>query len=284
MNRIPTLFAIALLLAIQPLPAHALEPGGMFKSKSPSTEDDRRDTIERIKAVQDQLKLLQDRLRALEKRKALESSAEQPDDPERQAAAATDPNLQEIDRLHLKPGGFGVYTYLLFSGSEADRTNLDSLKELILFIESLPPSAEPATIGSRFLLPVEPRQSSVVLARRPYDFKLSRNFLGRLGLNDLPAGPVLVSLNEPLDPYALDIAPPFLAVALGHPDPRRSRNLAKVWHGYEKPPLAAAGHPLADLFWQLLDGAGPTRVTRTGGSLLIDLAPILAVPHGSNAR
>ncbi|MHB8709388.1 MAG: hypothetical protein ACYC9I_10980, partial [Desulfuromonadales bacterium] len=143
---------------------------------------------------------------------------------------------------------------------------------------------EPAAIGNRFLLPVEVQQSTVVLARRPYDFKLSRNYLERLGLSGLPNGPVLVSLATPLDPFALEMAPPFLAVVLNRQEPRRNLALAKVWHGYEKPAMAVPGHPMADLFWHLLDGAGPTRVTRTGGKLLIDLAPTIAVPHGSDER
>ena len=42
---------------------------------------------------------------------------------------------------------------------------------------------------------------------------------------------------------------------------------------YKEFEIRGKGHPLADLFWQLVDGAGPTRVTRNGGKLLIDLAP-----------
>lgn len=271
MKRTLILLMVTLPLII-PSPSRALDLSSMFKSKPPLTEDERKDTVERIRQVQDQLKLLQDKLRALEKRKAMEAAAKAAPDGT-PAAVAGEVNWQEIDQTTVKPGEFGLYTYVLFAGDETDSNALGSLEDLILTIETLPPASEPPVIGNRFLLPVEPQQSTVILARRPYDFKLSRSYLERLGLGSLPAGPVLVSLNEPLDPLALEMAPPFLAVALGRQEPRRGLALAKVWHGYEKAPMAAAGHPVADLFWQLLDGAGPTRVTRSGGALLIDLAP-----------
>lgn len=271
MKRTLILLMVTLPLII-PSPSRALDLSSMFKSKPPLTEDERKDTVERIRQVQDQLKLLQDKLRALEKRKAMEAAAKAAPDGS-PVAVAGEVNWQEIDQTTVKPGEFGLYTYVLFAGDETDSNALGSLEDLILTIETLPPASEPPVIGNRFLLPVEPQQSTVILARRPYDFKLSRSYLERLGLGSLPAGPVLVSLNEPLDPLALEMAPPFLAVALGRQEPRRGLALAKVWHGYEKAPMAAAGHPVADLFWQLLDGAGPTRVTRSGGALLIDLAP-----------
>lgn len=275
MSRIRPLLVATLLLAVLPLPAQALDLTGLFKSKPPLTEDERKETVERIRQVQDQLKLLQDKLRALEKRKAMEAAAKAA--PEgAPATVAGEVNWQEIDQTTVKPGEFGLYTYVLFAGDETDSNALGSLEDLILTIETLPPASEPPVIGNRFLLPVEAQQSTVVLARRPYDFKLSRSYLERLGLGSLPAGPVLVSLNEPLDPLALGMTPPFLAVALGRQEPRRTLALAKVWHGYEKAPASATGHPVADLFWQLLDGAGPTRVTRSGGTLLIDLTPLPA--------
>lgn len=272
MKRCALLLITLLLTAALPLPATALDLGSMFKSKPPLTEDERRETLERIREVQENLKLLQDKLRALEKRKALEN-ATKAGGGETPAPVAGEVNWQEIDQSTVKVGEFGLYTYLLFSGDSSDISTLGSLEDLILTIETLPPSSEPPAIGNRFLLPVEPRQSMVILARRPYDFKLSRTYLDRLGLDNLPDGPVLVSLTEPLDPYGLDMLPPFVAVALGRQDPKRGLALAKVWHGYEKSPAIATGHPMADIFWQLLDGAGTTRVTRSGGKLLIDLAP-----------
>lgn len=271
MNRILILCTITLLLAMVSSPARALDLSQMFKSKPALTEDERKETVERIREVQEKLQLLQDKLRVLEKRKAMETAAEQTGADQQIAPGAT--NWLEVDKLHIDPGAFGIYTYLLFAGSEEDITNLGRLEDLILTIETLPPSSEPATITSRFLLPVEPQQSTVVLARRPYDFKLSRSYLERLGLKDLPDGPVLVSLAEPLDPFGMEMTPPFLAVALGHLATQKTPSLLKTWHGYEKPSMTPTGHPMADLFWQLLDGAGPTRVIRTGGTLLIDLAP-----------
>lgn len=271
---------IALMLCL-PMTAGALDFSSMFKSKPPLTEDERKETVDRIRQVQDQLKLLQDKLRALEKRKAMEQAAKTGAGAAPETGFA-ESNWQEIDQATVKPGEFGLYTYVLFAGDEADTNVLGSLEDLILTIETLPPATEPAAIGNRFLLPVEPQQSTVVLARRPYDFKLARTYLERLGLGSLPPGPVLVSLNAPLDPYGLDLAPPYLAVTLGRQEPRHSLALLKVWHGFEKAPMAAPGHPLADLFWQLLDGAGPTRVTRSGGKLLIDLAPDLET--GSTPR
>lgn len=283
MNRFLALLAATLLLAAVPLPVQALDLTGMFKSKPPLTEDERKDTLERIREVQDKLKLLQDKLRVLEKRKAMEAAAKQGEAAAPRAVAGED-NWQAVDQMHVNPGEFGVYTYLLFAGSETDSAALGSLEDLILTIETLPENPGPTAIGNRFLLPVEIQQSTVVLARRPYDFKLSRSYLERLGLSSLPNGPVLVSLATPLDPFALEMAPPFLAVVLNRQDSQRNLALARVWHGYEKPALTAPGHPMADLFWQLLDGAGPTRVTRSGGRLLVDLAPAIAVPHGSDER
>ena len=272
MSRIRFQFAVALTLATLPLPAFAVDLTEMFKAKPPLIEEERQETLERIREVQEKLMLLQDKLRLLEKRKALEAATAQGSGTQVQAVPG-EGNWQEIDQLHDNPGAFGVYTYLLFAGSETDAASVGSLEDLILTIETLPASTDPPAISNRFLLPVEPQQSMVVLARRPYDFKLARTYLERLGLRSLPDGPVLVSLNQPLDPFGMELAPPFLAVILGHQEPRRNLALAKVWHGYEKAPLPATGHPMADLFWQVLDGAGPTRVTRNGGQLLIDLAP-----------
>ncbi len=271
MNRIILLLTAGLLVASTPPPAaRALDFTEMFKSKPPLTEDERKETIERIKDVQEKLKLLQDKLRVLEKRKAQEVATTMQSDGAPQPVAG-EINWQAVDQTSPDPGDFGLYTYLLFNGSETDSVALGSLEDLILTIETLPPSTEPAALGNRFLLPVEVPQSTVMLARRPYDFKLARTYLERLGLAGLAAGPVLVSLDRPLDPYGTDPVPPYLAVSLGHQGPQRNLVLARTWHGYEKGALAADGHPLAGLFWQLVDGAGPTRVTRNAGELLVDL-------------
>jgi hypothetical protein len=42
------------------------------------------------------------------------------------------------------------------------------------------------------------------------------------------------------------------------------------WHQYEKSLVETGGHPLADLFLALLNGAGPTRVEHDNHRLLID--------------
>lgn len=265
------LFAALLLPVSLTATAGAVDLSSMFKSKPPLTETERKETLQRIRQVQEQLQLLQDKLRALEKRKAQEEAGKAgTPDAERIAGEA---NWQGVDQTTVSPGEFGLYTYVLFAGGDDNRAALGGLEDLILTIETLPPAQEPPAIGNRFLLPIEPPQSAVVLARQPYDFKLSRAYLEKLGLGGLAEGPVLVSSNVPLDPYATEMAPPFVAVTLGQgQDPRRTLALAKVWHGFEKSPLASTGHPVADLFWQLLDGAGPTRVTRDGGKVLIDLA------------
>lgn len=266
--------SLVLLLAavVSPLPSPAFELGEMFKSKPPLTEQERRDTIERIKSVQDNLKLLQEKLRVLERRKAQEAAAARSEEPKSQPVAG-EINWQAVDQNTVGPGDFGVYTYLLYNGSDTDAAALGSLEDLILTVETLAPLTEPAALGNRFLLPVEPLQSSVALVRRPYDFKLARTYLDRLGLGPLAAGPVLVSLAEPLDPYGMSEPPPFLAVVLGRQEPARNLALAKLWHAASKPSFETAGHPLAELFWQLLDGAGAVSVAKAGSRLRVDLAP-----------
>jgi len=273
MNRYLLLLIVGLPLAVLPLPALAFDFTGLFKSKPPAVEDERQETLAQIREAQDQLMLLQYKLRTLDKRKAKDEAAAQRGKGSQAQSGAGESNWQEVDQQHLKPGLAGVYTYLLYEGGENGAAVPDNLEDLILTIEKLPANADPPVIGNRFLLPVAPQQSMVVLARRPYDFKLSHAYLERLELGNLPDGPVLVSLAEPLDPFGLEPVPPFLAVALGHQELRRSIALAKVWHGYEKSPLPSVGHPLNDLFWQLVDGAGPIRVTRNGSRLLINLAP-----------
>ncbi|MCM2265211.1 MAG: hypothetical protein NDI73_08455 [Desulfuromonadales bacterium] len=274
MSRIRSLLVVILLTSVLPTPVLGLDLTQIFTPKPLPAGDERKETIERIRETQDRLRLLQDKLRSLEKRRALEAAAQA--GVVESETAAGESNWQAIDQATLKPGEFGLYTYLLYAGNGSDRAAREAMEDLILTIEALPENPEPAIIGNRFLVPTTALQSTVILARRPYDFKLSRSYLERLGLTGLPDGPVLVSLNEPLDPFGRDMAPPFLAVALGRQDPQWSLMLSRVWHGYEKSPLPATGHPLADLFWQLVDGTGSTNITRNGGKLLIDLAPATA--------
>ncbi|NJC87610.1 MAG: hypothetical protein FIB02_03620 [Desulfuromonas sp.] len=274
MRLIRSLLIFILLASILPAQAMGLDFGGIFAPKPPPAADERKETGERIREAQEQLQLLQDKLRALNKRRAAETAA-QPG-AIANATGAGETNWQAIDQANLNPGELGLYTYLLYAGDGTKPSVREELEELLLTIEALPERTEPASIGNRFLVPIAPRQTTVILARRPYDFKLSRTCLERLGLTGLPDGPVLVSLNEPLDPFRRDMAPPFLAVALGRQDPQWSLVLFRIWHGYEKSPLPATGHPLADLFWQLIDGTGSTNITRNGGKLLIDLSPAAA--------
>lgn len=276
MSRIRSLLVVILLTSVLPTPALGLDFTQIFTPKPLPAVDERKETIERIRETEGQLKLLRDKLRSLEKRRALDTAAAAGADFE---AVAGEVNWQAIDRTALNPGEFGLYTYLLYAGDGAGHSAREELEDLLQTIEALPEQTGPAIIVNRFLVPIAPQQTTVILARQPYDFKLSRACLERLGLTGLPEGPVLVSLNEPLDPFGRDMAPPFLAVALGRQDPQWSLMLARIWHGYEKSPLPATGHPLADLFWQLIDGTGSTRITRNGGKLLIDLAPAAsAVP------
>jgi hypothetical protein len=281
MNRCFYLLIVFLLMAVTPLPAFAFDFMGIFKSKPPVVEDERQATIEQIRETQDQLMLLQYKLRTLEKQKAQKEAATHQGKAPQTQYGTGESNWQEIDQSHTKPGVSGIYTYLLYSSEENDTATNRNLEELILTIEKLPVNADPPAIGNRFLRPVVPQQSMVVMARRPYDFKLASTYLERLGLSELPDGPVLVSLPEPLDPHGKEPVPPFIAVAFGDQELRRSLALTKVWHGYEKPPLPTADHPLADLFWQLVDGAGPTQVTRNGNRLLIDLTPLTPMTAAS---
>lgn len=273
MNRTFVLITIILLLTFSSQSAHPLDFAGVFTPKPLPAADERKETIDQIREAQNRLRLLQDKLRSLEKRRAAQAGALPAE------TADGEINWQAIDQANLNPGEYGLYTYLLYAGDGTDRSSREDLEDLILTIESLPENQGPAIIGNRFLVPIALRQTTVILARQPYDFNLSRACLEHLGLLGLPEGPVLVSLNEPLDPFGRKMAPPFLAVAFGRQDPQWVQTLSRLWHGYEKSPLPATGHPLADLFWQLIDGTGPSKITRKGGKLLIDLSPaIAAVP------
>jgi hypothetical protein len=92
---------------------------------------------------------------------------------------------------------------------------------------------------------------------------LNEVYLSRLKLQDnLPDGPILVSLREPLDPYGLYDVPTFIAVSFGHQTPQRALQLAKVWHQQEKNSMTVEAHPVSTLFWELINGAGPIQVER----------------------
>ncbi len=237
-------------------------------------ETERKETIEKIDSIQEKLKLLQDKLRILERRKAAKEAAQRADGTTGAISATpVQINWQPIDETTLNPGEFGLYTYLLFKGELADSSAVGSLEDFILTIETLPENDIPVTLANRFLIPVEKPQSMVSLGRQPYDFKLNAACLDRLGLQDnLPDGPVLVSMRGPLDPYSLDKVPAFLAVSLGRQTPQRALELARVWHQQEKDILVKKeGSQFSELFWELIDGAGPTRVARSQQRIMVVL-------------
>ncbi len=237
-------------------------------------ETEREKTIEKIDSIQEKLKLLQDKLRVLERRKAAKEAAQRADGTT--AAISATPvqiNWQPIDETTLNPGGFGLYTYLLFKGEMADSSAVGSLEDFILTIETLPEHDIPVSLANRFLIPVEKPQSMVSLGRQPYDFKLNAACLDRLGLQDnLADGPVLVSMRRPLDPYSLDKVPAFLAVSMGRQTPQRALELARIWHQQEKDAIVNNEEsPFSELFWQIIDGAGPTRVAHSQQRIVVEL-------------
>lgn len=234
-------------------------------------ETERRETIERIQGIQEKLQLLQEKLRALERRKAASKAAEL-------AGSGVIPaeplhvNWAPVDETTTEPGDFGFYTYLLFQGEMNDLSAVGSLEDFILTIETLAANDIPATLGNRFLVPVEKPQSLVSLGRQPYDFKLNDAYLRRLGLSGAMAnGPVLVTASQPIDPYGAGEVPAFLAVGFGRQLPQKALALAETWHRQEKPAIAPSDHPVSALFWMLLEGSGPVQVTRSGGQLLLTL-------------
>ncbi len=232
-------------------------------------EAERRETIERIEGIQEKLQLLQEKLKALERRKAASKAAELAGS----GKLPVDPvhiNWTPVDATTIAPGDFGHYTYLLFMGEMTDAAAIGALEDFILTIETLPASDIPATLGNRFLVPVEKPQSTVNLGRQPYDFTLNDAYLRRLGLgSDLAKGPVLVTADQPIDPYGVGAVPAFLAVGLGRQTPQQALALAKIWHRQEKEAIAPSGHPSSALFWQLLEGSGPVQVERSGGHLQV---------------
>jgi hypothetical protein len=261
----------AFILLLSALPAFA-GINDLFGKKE-LDETEREETIERIDSIQGKLKLLQDKLRALERRKATTDAAQKAEQtPGTLSATPVQINWQPVDNSVANPGNFGLYTYLLFKGDLTDSAAIGALEDFILTIETLPANDVPAGLANRFLVPVEKPQSTVNLGRQPYDFKLNESYLRRLALQDnLINGPILVSLSQPLDPYGSDKVPAFLAVSFGRQNPQRALELAKIWHNQEKDAISNKSHPTSDLFWELIDGAGPTRVVRYQDRILVAL-------------
>jgi len=270
-RRRPLVLMITFLFALTTL-ANAATLGDLFGEKEVD-EAERQETIERILSIQEKLELLQEKLRALERRKAAKEAAQRSDAAESVLPAApVQVNWTPVDESTTNPGEFGLYTYLLFQGDLSDSATVGVLEDFILTIETLPENDIPPALANRFLVPVEKPQSLISLGRQPYDFKLNDTYLRRLGLGaGLPNGPILVSMREPIDPFATDDVPPFLAVGLGDQSPERTAELAETWNQQEKDPVAVTEHPVAKLFWQVIDGAGPTRVQRTQQRITVSL-------------
>lgn len=265
------LLLTAFLLAV-PILCSAAGPNDLLGKKEVD-EEERKQTIERIESIQEKLQLLQDKLRVLERRKAAKIAAER---AQSAGGAISDTPVQvnwaAVDETTANIGEYGLYTYLLFNGNQQDQASIGLLEDFILTIETLPAHDIPEGLANRFLVPVEKPQSLVSLGRQPYDFKLNQAYLNRLGIKGvLPSGPVLVSLREPVDPYGVDQPPAYLAVALGHQAPQRNAELAGLWHRQEKASLINPSHPLADVFWPLIDGIGPVEVSSHKGKITVAL-------------
>lgn len=235
-------------------------------------ESERAETIDKIQSIQEKLQLLQEKLRVLERRKAYKEAAQQAE----KMGTADIPNVQinwlGVDEATFNPVDAGVYTYLLFNGELTDTAAVGALEDFILTIETLPANELPVSQANRFLLPVEPAQSSISLGRQPYDFDLNEAYLRRLMLsNTLPNGPILVSTKQALDPYGSDQLPVTLAIALGHQSPQRSLELAKIWHQHESKMANDDNAQVSELFWKLIEDAGPTSVTRQGNKIQVEL-------------
>jgi hypothetical protein len=264
---------LAILLILTPALAKAANLNDLLGKKE-LDETERQETIQRIENIQDKLKLLQEKLRVLESRKAEQDAAQQTsgDGSGAISAPAGQVNWLPVDETTTTPGDFGMYTYLLFKGDVSNTSAIGVLEDFILTIETLPANHIPAGLANRFLVPVEKPQSLVKLARQPYDFQLNEAYLRRLELQEkLPDGPVLVSTSEPLDPVGSGRIPLFLAVSLGRQTPERTLALAKIWHNQESEALSDDTLPVAKLFWDVIDGAGPTQVTRYQQRILVTL-------------
>jgi len=270
-RQLPLVLMITFLFTLTTL-ANAATLGDLF-GKQEVDEAEREETIERIQSIQEKLELLQDKLRALERRKAVKQAAQKAEETEGVISATpVQINWTPVEETTTDPGEFGMYTYLLFKGELSNNAAIGILEDFILTIETLPENDIPPVLANRFLVPVEKPQSLVSLGRQPYDFKLNETYLKRLGVpGDLPNGPILVSMREPIDPYADDDVPLYLAVSLGHQTPERAVALARTWNQQEKDPVADAEHPVSRLFWQIIDGAGPTRVQRNQQRITVSL-------------
>ena len=262
-----------ILLFTLTAPAAATSLGELFGGKE-MDEAERAETVEQIQSIQEKIELLQEKLRALERRKAAKEAAQKAAEAKQVIPEApVQVNWTPVDETMTNPGEFGLYTYLLFKGDISDSAAVGVLEDFILTIETLPGNDIPPALANRFLVPVEKPQSLVSLGRQAYDFKLNDTYLGRLGIpEDLPDGPVLVSTREPIDPYAEGEVPSFLAVSLGQQTPERAVELARIWEAQEKDPVAVAAHPGSKLFWQVIDGAGPTRVQSSRQQVTVTLA------------
>jgi hypothetical protein len=254
----------ALFITFSALPASA-GLNDLFGKKE-INEEERTETIEKIESIQEKLKLLQEKLRVLERRKSYREAAKQAEE----AGTADLPNVQinwsAVDETTVNPGEAGVYTYLLFKGEFENTAAVGALEDFILTIETLPANTIPASEANRFVLPVEEQQSSISLGRRPYDFDLNKAYLRRINLHDeIPAGPVLVSVADAIDPYSSDDLPELLAVSFGAQEPHRTLELAEAWHNYE------SKRTLSPLFWELIEGAGQTTVSRNGQKIQVTL-------------
>ncbi len=267
-----TLTLLLILLFMTPVLANAASLNDLLGKKE-LDETERQETIQRIESIQEKLKLLQEKLRVLERRKAEKEAVQI--SGEGSGAVSTSPvqiNWLPVDETTAVPGDFGIYTYLLFKGDISDTSAVGILEDFILTIETLPANEIPPSLANRFLVPVEKPQSLVKLGRQPYNFKLNEAYLHRLELQErLPDGPVLVSTNEPLDPFGSGTVPTFLAVSLGRQTPERALVLARIWHNQEKAAIAGDSPPVSGLFWDVIDGAGPTLVTRYQQRVLVTL-------------
>ena len=269
--RQPLILSIIFLFSMTTL-ANTATLGDLF-GKQEVDEAEREETIERIQSIQEKLELLQEKLRALERRKAAKQAAQRAEEAKDVISATPiQINWTPVDETTTNPGEFGMYTYLLFKGELSNSAAIGILEDFILTIETLPENDIPPVLANRFLVPVEKPQSLVSLGRQPYDFKLNETYLKRLGVpGDLPNGPILVSTKEPIDPYADDDVPLYLAVSLGHQTPERAAELARAWNQQENDPVADAEHPVSKLFWQIIDGAGPTSVQRNQQRITVSL-------------
>ncbi len=271
-----TLRALLIILlftvCVQPVTTLAFELDDLL-GKQELDETERQEAIERMQVIQEKLKLLQEKLKALERRKAARETTETGQAATAESVqAGGQVNWLPVDETATDPGEFGLYTYLLFSGSVTDTAAIGSLEDFILTIETLPASDRPPALSNRFLVPLETAQSIVALARRPYDFKLNAAYLRRLDLTgDLPLGPILISTSEPVDPFGNTKLPPFLAVSFGQQPPERAHELALLWHRQEVGTVEPAPEPVRTLFWEVIDGAGPVRVEHQHQRIMVTL-------------